>query len=448
MIGNSMTVGAPYKHILKFTMPILLGSVLQQLYNTVDTIVVGNFSGELSLSAVGTTATITFMFLAIAMGFSNGNGVVVAQYHGAGDETKLRKTVSTGFIMILSMGLIMTIIGLVFARPIFAKIVDVPEEILEETLIYFRVFCLGLIFQFGYNVIASSLRAVGDSKATLYFLLISSVLNIGLDIWFVAGLGWGVMGAAVATDISQAVSFVCGIIYMFVKYPVFRFSKGDFTFDKECASKSLSVGFPMAIQLIIVSTGLTFIQRAVNGFGSTMTAAFTVGHKIEMYMNLPGHAFETALATYAGQNMGAKRPDRVKTGSYQGVAMSFAMAVVLSLIIHFVASPISSIFGLGEQARIYSIEYMNAICIENLILALYIPMFGIYQGCGHGSAATFMSLAALAVRVAVTYLFRYTNFFGYSIVWWNGLFGFTAGMIVTWIYFYSGRWKKNNVIKN
>ena len=284
MIGNSMTTGTPWKHILKFALPVLAGLLLQQLYNTVDTIIVGNFSGEAALSAVGTTASFTFMFMSLAVGFSAGNGVVVAQHYGAENEKQVRANASTGILLMMGMGVLATIVSILVSRPAYTNLISVPEEFLELTLQYFRIYALGLVFQFGYNIFSSILRAVGDSAATLYFLLIASVLNIILDLVFVAGFHWGVAGAAWATNIAQAASFVSAYIYMIRKYPVFRFKLNEFTWSTKLAKRTILTGFPIALQMLFVSVGFTFIQRAVNEFGQAMTASFTVGQRIEMYI--------------------------------------------------------------------------------------------------------------------------------------------------------------------
>ncbi|MCR5329673.1 MAG: polysaccharide biosynthesis C-terminal domain-containing protein, partial [Lachnospiraceae bacterium] len=206
MKTRTMTSGTPWKHILLFSLPVLAGSLLQQLYNTVDTIIVGRYAGEASLSAVGTTGSFTFLFLAVAIGFSAGNGVVVAQHFGAGEEKNVRSNASAGILFLMVLGMISAVIGIAISRLAFMYLVNVPDSFLEMTLVYFRIYAAGLIFQFGYNIFSAILRAVGDSAATLYFLLISSVMNIALDMLFVAGFHWGVAGAAIATDISQAAS--------------------------------------------------------------------------------------------------------------------------------------------------------------------------------------------------------------------------------------------------
>lgn len=446
-IGITMTEGAPWKHIIRFTLPVFFGLVLQQLYNTADAIIVGNYSGEASLAAVGTTATFTFLFIAMATGFSAGNGVVVAQAYGANDEPQVRANASTGILLLLGMGLISTVIGISVSRAAYTYFVGVPPELLELTLEYFNICMLGIVFQFGYNIFSSILRAVGDSAATLYFLLITSILNIGLDLLFVAHFKWGVAGAAWATNISQAVSFIAAYSYMWRKYPVFRFKLKEFTWNKSLAWLTVKMGFPIAMQLSIVAVGLTFIQRAVNSFGKEMTASFTVGQRMELFLNLPFHAFQTTLATYAGQNIGAGKMDRVKLGMKQALAMSLASTVFISIMVCMYDLAIIHLFGISNQAAVYCKEHINTIAFTNIILSLYVPVFGVFQGANHTAFPTLVATCALTTRVAVTYLFKDSPYFGYSIIWWNNLFGFSVGFLITWIYYFSGCWQKNSRIK-
>ncbi|MCR5606138.1 MAG: MATE family efflux transporter [Treponema sp.] len=441
MQGKSMTEGTPWKHIVRFAFPVLLGSLLQQLYNTVDTIIVGKYSSEAALSAVGTTGSLTFLFLAIAMGFSAGNCVVVAQHYGAKNEKQVRITASSGILFLLLLGVISTIIGLAVSRPAFRYLVAVPDEILDLTLIYFRIYVLGLIFQYGYNIFAAILRAVGDSAATLYFLLISSIANVILDFVFVAGFKWGVTGAAIATDISQLGSFIAAYFYMTKKYPVFKFKLSDYVWNGEAIKKTVKIGTPISLQLVIVSFGLTFIQRAVNEFGQAMTASFTVAQRVEMYINLPCSAMQTTLATYTGQNVGAGRIDRVKKGTHQALFISLIFTFIISALIWIFSQNIVDFFALSEQAAKYCNPHLKTIAFINIILAMYMPLFGVYQGTGHSGIPTIVASCALGVRVTIVYLLRYSSLFGTSIIWWNGLFGFGTGFIVTWIYYLSNKWQ-------
>ena len=444
---KSMTEGAPWKHILKFSLPVLAGSLLQQLYNTVDTIIVGKYSGEDSLSAVGTTASLTFFFLAVAIGFSSGNGVVVAQHYGAGSEKKVRANASVGILFLLGLGVICALVGILTARPAYTYLLNVDRSIIDLTVNYFRWYCIGLVFQFGYNIFSAILRAVGDSAATLYFLLISSVLNIGLDLLFVAYFKWGVTGAAVATDISQAASFAAAYFYMTKKYPVFRFKLSDFRWDSQMIKATVRIGFPISLQLMIVSFGLTFIQRAVNEFGKVMTASATVGQRIEMYLNLPATAFQTTLATYTGQNIGAGKPERVKKGVKQALVIALSFTLFISAMVTIFSGSIVTLFSLSDQAAVYCLQHLRAIALVNIVLTMYVPVFGVFQGSNHSAFPMVVATIALGTRVLVTYLFRYSDIFGHTIIWWNGIFGFGMGFIVTWIYYLSGKWQNNAAVK-
>lgn len=448
MQSKTMTEGTPWKHILLFSLPVLTGSLLQQLYNTVDTIIVGKYLGEDALSAVGTTGSFAFLFLALATGFSAGNGVVVAQQYGAKNEQKVRANASTGILFLMILGVLSAVIAFITARPAYTYILNVDKSILELTVEYFRCYAIGLIFQFGYNIFSAILRAIGDSAATLYFLLISSVLNIGLDFLFVAVFKWGVAGAAIATDISQGVSFVAAYFYMSKKYSLFRFKLSEYKWDSKLVGATVKVGFPISLQLIIVSFGLTFIQRAVNGFGKTMTASFTVGQRIEMYLNLPCTAFQTTLATYTGQNIGAGKTERVKTGVRQTLFISLIMTIVISTIVWIFAENIITLFSLSEQAAEYCLAHLRAISLINIVLSMYIPIFGVFQGSNHSGLPMIVATGALGMRVLVTYLFRYSAFLGHTIIWWNGIFGFGMGFIITWSYYLSGRWLRNSSLSD
>ena len=287
---------------------------------------------------------------------------------------------------------------------------------------------------------------MGDSAATLYFLLIASVLNIILDLLFVAGFHWGVAGAAIATDLAQAASFVAAYFYMTRKYPVFHFGLHEYQWNSRHAKKTVTIGFPIALQMSIVSFGLTFIQRAVNGFGQAMTASFTVGQRIEMYLNLPCNAFQTTLATYTGQNIGAGKTDRVKKGVRQTILISLLMTLCISAIVWTASGKIITLFALSEESAGYCLAHLHTVALVNVILSVYIPLFGVFQGSNHSGVPAIVATGALGMRVLTTYLFRYSSFLGYKIIWWNGLFGFGMGFLISWTYYLSGRWRKNSAI--
>ena len=443
---KDLTRGTPWKLIVQFALPIMAGNLLQQLYNTADTIIVGNFNGQQALSAVGACASLTVLFTALAIGFSIGAGVLISQYFGASREQELRQYAATAIVLMLAMGLLMSLIGVCSAGFLLARALGTPEALLPLTLLYFRIYAAGLVFQFGYNIAAALLRALGDSKATLYFLLVSSVLNVVLDLAFVAGLGMGVAGAAIATVISQIASCGIGFAYMHRRYALLRFSLRELRMDLKTAGRILQVGAPMAIQQSIVSCGFLFLQRLVNYYGESMIASYTVASRMENILMIPIIGIQTTMATFAGQNMGARRPDRVSKGLGQGVLVSLGMTLILCL---------AQIAGIPLIIRAFQLDAgAAAICRLHLfssavaipIFAVYFPANGMCQGVGEGFHATFYALLALGLRVVFAYALHKTSLFGYTAIWWSQAMSWTITLVVCYVHFFRGKWKDKSLI--
>ena len=443
---KDLTRGTPWKLIVQFALPIMAGNLLQQLYNTADTIIVGNFNGQQALSAVGACASLTALFTALAIGFSIGAGVLISQYFGASREQALRQYAATAIVLMLAMGLLMSLIGVCSAGFLLACALGTPEALLPLTLLYFRIYAAGLVFQFGYNIAAALLRALGDSKATLYFLLVSSVLNVVLDLVFVAGLGMGVAGAAIATVISQIASCGIGFAYMHRRYALLRFSLRELRMDLKTAGRILQVGAPMAIQQSIVSCGFLFLQRLVNYYGESMIASYTVASRMENILMIPIIGIQNTMATFAGQNMGARRPDRVSKGLGQGVLVSLGMTLILCL---------AQIAGIPLIIRAFQLDAgAAAICRLHLfssavaipIFAVYFPANGMCQGVGEGFHATFYALLALGLRVVFAYALHKTSLFGYTAIWWSQAMSWTITLVVCYVHFFRGKWKDKSLI--
>ncbi|MBO6093002.1 MAG: MATE family efflux transporter [Oscillospiraceae bacterium] len=442
MNSRSLTEGAPWKGILSFMMPVLLGLLLQQLYNTVDTIIVGNFAGESQLAAVGACGVLTMAFLAMANGFSAGACILIAQLFGAERKEDMRRQASSSLIVMIAMGVAATVVALFISRFALRTILATPESLIPMANLYFKIYAAGLIFQFGYNIVSAILRGIGDSKATLYFLLVASVINVVLDIVFVYSLDMGVAGAAIATDIAQALSCIVGFVYMMKKYPVFRWKFKEFTFERELGKRSLKAGFPMALQQFIVSFGFVFIQRAVNSYGEAMTASFSVAQKIETYMTLPASALMTTQGTFTGQNIGAGRIDRVKTGAKHTVLISEIITAGILIVAFIFARPIVTAFGLGTEAVGYCTDHVRFVAVSLPVFAAYFPLLGLFQGANNALFSTLVATGALTVRVAVTYLLQGMPGFGYHMIWWNTLFGWGFGFVLAWTHFLWGKWQK------
>ena len=444
-----MTTGSEWRHILLFSLPIMAGNLLQQLYNTVDGIVVGNFVSQNALAATGTAGTLAMVFLAFAIGFGNGSGIMVAQLFGARRYEDLRAAVSTALILLVGMGLAFSVLGCVFARFLLARLMNVAAgEVLEYAATYFAIYALGFVLQFLYNAVAAILRALGDSRATLYFLLVSSILNLILDLLFVVGFGWGVAGAAAATVISQLGSAVVSVIYMFKKYPIFRFGKGEFVFQRDKCLLCLRLGVPTTVQQSIVSFGHVFIQRLVNSFGEAAMAAFMVGGRIENYLFVPAIGFNTAMATFTAQNVGAREYDRVRRGCRATLGMTFGVAIFLEIVSYIFAVPIARLFGVSGEALTLAVSYVRFMSFVFWLFALYMAFSGLLQGSGDVMVTTLCSLVALSIRVVLAYLCVYAFGLGCEAVWLVMPAGWLAALGISSGRYLSGRWKTKGIVKH
>lgn len=447
-MAQDLTMGRPWKLILSFSLPIIIGNLLQQFYNAADSAIVGNLIGQHALSAVGTCASLTMLFIALAIGFSNGAAIIVSQFYGARQFSEMRKAASTAILLVFAIGLAMSVLGVLAAYPLLKYALGVPEEngVLELAATYFRWYSVGLVFQFGYNIFASLLRSIGDSKATLYFLLISSLVNIALDFLFVAAFKWGVAGAAIATVFSQLCSCVAGGLYMTRKYKLFRFARGDFRFHMDKCRMIFEVGVPAALQQCVVSCGHLLVQRLVNSYGSDMIAAFTSAQRIEQFIIVPIVSFQAGMSMYAGQNTGAGRHDRVKTGLWQGTAMSVGVCIVLATISILFTPTFIGLFGVEGAAFTYGCEYLRQTAPLFLVFSAYLVLLGMLQGAGDVKLAMFCTIIALSVRVAASYFMAWCTPLSYRGIWWGMFTGWCVAAIVAYARFFSGKWMSKALV--
>lgn len=443
--AGTMVSGNVAGQIFLFTLPIMAGNFLQQLYNTVDGIIVGRFVGEGALASIGTCAPLTILYIALAVGLSTGSSIIVAQYFGAGKMDDLRSAVSTSLILLTLIGIAFSIVGGFVATPLLKTVLAVPEAQLSDAAAYFSIYCVGLVFQFVYNIVAAILRALGDSKATLYFLLISSVLNIILDILFIAVFQMGVPGAALATIISQAVSAVASVIYMIAQYPILRFNRKTFLFDREKCVLALKMGIPTTLQQCVISGGHIAVQRLVNSFGVAFMSGFTAGSRLESYLVIPAIGFNVGLSTFTGQNIGAKNLDRVKKGLHKTLLMSAGSCIILSGIAVIFARPLVALFGVSGDTLTMGIDYLRLVAPFFVIFGVYQAVCGVLQGSGDVMFTMFCTLSSLLIRCVLSYGMAYFTSFGYRSICYALPMGWVYVLILVIVRYRAGKWKKKGI---
>lgn len=442
---KDMTQGTPWKHILFFSLPILGGMILQLLYGTVDGIVVGNFVGDDAFGAMNTSVSYSSVLLSIATGLSTGCGIVISQFYGAKKYEDMRKSISTMLIMMVSMGLVITVVGIATADLVLRYALGVPEDVFSYASDYMRVYFLGMIFQFLYNALAAALRSVGDSGATMKFLLISSVANIVFDLLFVALFKWGVAGAAIGTVLAQIISVVICLIYIRKHHELLWISRKDIHFERSMCGLILKLGVPVAIQTMISSLGAFAISRLVASFGSATMAAVAAGGNIEKYALMPNIAFSSGMATYAGQNAGAGNMKRVWKGYVSCLIIAFALCITMSAIIFFLAGSLVGIFGCEGESLAFGIKYLRFMaCVLFLMTMLFVSR-GMLQGVGDVSICTVITFVTLAIRVVFAY--STADYFGAPIVYICMGLDFAIGALFYVIRLASGKWKKKVLIK-
>ena len=415
---KDLTTGSPMKIFIMFSIPILLGNLFQQLYNMVDTIIVGQYLGEEALAAVGTTGCLMFLVLGFANGIAQGFGVMIAQAFGAGNHKQLRHFVALIVVLTILVSLILSLPTTIFSKNLL-MLLNVPDNILAMADSYIKVIFAGLILTMAYNVDAGILRGVGDSKTPLYFLLLASVLNIILDFVLIVFAKMGTAGAAYATVIGQGVSAVLCFIYMHVKFPLLRLSREDFYYDWDNSKKLLSLGIPMAINYSITAIGTMILQAAINVFGSSVVASYTAASKIINLTTQTMPSLGTTSATYCGQNLGAGKYGRIYKGMRCGFVLC-AIVGVLGAVISLIAEPwMISMFipNPTAEAMGYAHIYLVRACTCMIPLAWIFVYRSAMQGLNQALVPMLCGTVELVSRFLVIAIV--SKPFGYSGVCWT-----------------------------
>ena len=401
---NDMTTGNPVKLILLFSIPLLIGNIFQQFYSMVDTIIVGRFVGVEALAAVGTTSSMVFLVNGFVMGLTSGFAVLISQKYGAKDEAGVKKAVASSITLSIIATIIVTFISVISAKPLLT-LMNTPSNIMKDASAYIIILYAGNVAIIFYNMMAAILRALGDSKTPLYFLIVSSVLNIILDLVLIINFKMGVAGAAYATVISQGVSALLCVIYTYKKYKILRLKKEDFKVKKKYYRKHLKIGIPMALQFSITAIGIMTVQSAINIFGSTVIASYAASSKVLQLVMQPATTLGVTMATYCGQNIGAKRYDRIKLGVKKCVQISIITSLISAMVLIFLGKYFVMIFVSNPDAEIlsYAQQVLNISAIFFIPLGLIFVYRNALQGIGDSFIPMMAGVYELVARAVVAF---------------------------------------------
>ena len=437
--SSSLTEGSIWKSMLLFALPVFLGNVFQQLYNTFDSWVVGNYLGDNALAAVSSSGSLIFMMIGFFNGVAMGAGVIIARCYGAKDYDSMRRAIHTDVAFGLTTGILLTALGVAFT-PTILRWMDTPEDVLPQSISYFRYYFCGAIFTVMYNIMVGILHAVGDSRHPLYYLIFSSFVNVVLDLLFVAVFRWGVGSAAIATTISQGVSaLLCFRLLLTTKEP-YRVELKKIRYHWDSFKDIVRYGLPSGVQNSVIAMANLVVQTNINSFGKAAMAGCGSYSKIEGFASLPITCFAQALSTFVGQNLGAQQYGRVKKGVRFAVICSVSMAELIGVASYLLAPQLISIFNDSPEVVAYGAAHMRTICLFYCLLALSHCIAGILRGAGKATVPMFIMLGCWCL-LRVTYISiamqhvneLHTVSMAYPITWF-------ASSVLFIIYFYAADW--------
>ena len=433
---KNLTEGSVTKTILLFSLPMIAGNLLQQLYNIADTLIVGRFLGSGALAAVGASYTLMTFLTSIFLGLCMGSGAVFSIRYGEKDQEQLEKSIGASFLLIGITAVIVNLAVFLFIDPIMG-LLQVPQEIYGMMRDYLWVIFLGILATFLYNFFASVLRAVGNSVVPLVFLAACAILNIVLDLWFVLGLQWGVKGAAIATVISQYVSGIGITIYTYWKMPQFRvkakYLHPEFSLVKEIAQFS----FLTSLQQSVMNLGILMVQGLVNSFGTVIMAAFAAAVKIDSFAYMPVQDFGNAFSTFVAQNFGAKKEARIREGIKKAVLMAMAFCIVISIGVFVFAKPLMLIFVQPEETAILAagVEYLRIEGAFYCGIGCLFLLYGFYRAVKLPGMSVVLTVISLGTKVVLAYALSSIDAIGVTGIWWSVPIGWALADLVGFLYY-------------
>ena len=443
--GNTdLTEGKVWKVIVRFALPLLVGNLLQQFYNITDSIIVGQFLGKEALAAVSASFFIYYFIISLVIGVGSGTTVVISQLFGAKQYQKVQLAFSSFFIFMLVGGIILSIAGIIFAEPVF-RLTNTPEEVIPQAVAYFRIYIGGTFLFVTFNSIISILRGVGESVRPMVFILITTVLNIAFDLLFILVFKWGIEGAARATVVSQGIGMCIALAYVNNTHPLLSIKKQDMLFDWKLFKESLKIGLPTSVQQCAIALGLIALLGIVNSFGTNTLTAYGAAGKIDTIITQAILTLSGALAAFCGQNIGAGRLDRVKKGVRFTMYTNIALGLLTFAAVYLFGNEMMRIFTKDIDVVAIGKEYL-------LIIGGFFIVHGalnVYNGALRGAGDTLFpmitSLICLwLIRIPLAYYL--SSWLGRNGIWWAIGISITIGLIVTFVYYKMGFWKRRRRI--
>ena len=444
---KDMTSGSPTKLILSFMVPLVIGNIFQQFYNMVDSMIVGKYVGADALAAVGATGSLNFLFFSLCNGMASGVGIIMSQHFGAGDADNVKRTIfNAAFIMVVS-GLVMGGLGFILSYPAL-RLLNTPANIIDASALYMKIMSAGVLAVAFYNCIAAMLRALGDSKTPLYFLIVASILNVILDLLFVRKFNMGVAGVGIATIISQFISGMGSLIFAIIKNPYFKIEKKHLHMDFDIIYQAVRMGVPLAFQSSLIAISCVALQRVVNGFGSVVVAAYTATGRIEQLVQQPYNSLGMAMSTYTGQNIGAGNIERVKSGYKKGFLIMAIFSFCMMPLAQFFGNVIMNLFVNDAEVISLGASALKITSWFYLFLGMIYVTRGLLNGAGDAAFAFINGLIEMVGRICFAKPLTLVPFVGVWGIWFaTGLTWFITG-IVSYARYKAGKWKSHVILTN
>lgn len=442
---GDLTRGTEWKVIFRFAIPLLIGNILQQLYNITDSIIVGQFLGKEALAAVSASYFIYYFIISLVIGIGSGTSVVVSQYFGAKQFARVQRAFSTFFIFMLVAGIILSIGGIIFAESIF-RFTNTPVEVIPQAVNYFKIYIGGTFLFVTFNSVISILRGIGESTRPMIFILISTLLNVALDLIFIIGFGWGIEGAARATVIAQGIGMCIALRYVDRIHPLLSIKKKDLIFNFSLFREELKIGLPTSIQQCAISLGLIALLGIVNSFGADTLTAYGAAGKIDTIITQAMLTLSGALAAFCGQNFGAGKFERAKKGLRITMTANTVICIIAFVVVYFFGDDMMMAFISDRTVIAIGQEYLRIIGAFFIVHGTLNIYNGALRGAGDTMFTMLTSIISLwIIRIPLAYWL--SNILGRQGIWWGIAISCAIGLVITFIYYQTGRWKSKIVVK-